>query len=327
MRTYTKKKELVNALNKKSLWERIVEELKRNYILYILSIPIIVYFVAFCYLPMFGLVVAFKNYSPAKGIFGSEWAAMGGFAHFINYFKSDMFFQTIKNTLVISFMNLAVSFPAPIIFALMLNEIKSTKYKKVIQTVTYLPHFISLVVICGMISRFFRTDGILTALITLFGGEKVNYMLEPGWYRGIYVGSEVWQGFGWGSIIYLSALSSIDQELYEAATLDGAGKWKQTLYVTLPGIAPTIIILFIMQMGRMLSVGYEKTLLLQTDQTINTARVISSYVYEVGLGAHRTVPNALSYSSAIGLFQAIVNIMFLCFANSISRKFTETSLF
>ncbi len=312
---------------KGSLRERVAAELKRNYILYILAVPIIVYFIAFCYLPMFGLVVAFKNYSPAKGIFGSSWAAMGGFAHFINYFKSEMFFQTIKNTLIISFMNLIFSFPAPIIFALMLNEIKSTKYKKLIQTVTYLPHFISLVVICGMISRFFRTDGILTSLITLFGGERLNYMLEPGWYRGIYVGSDIWQGFGWGSIIYLSALSSIDQELYEAAALDGAGKWKQTLYVTLPGIASTIIILFIMQMGKMLSVGYEKTLLLQTDQTINTARVISSYVYEVGLGAQRPVPNALSYSSAIGLFQAVVNIMFLCLANFISRKFSETSLF
>lgn len=325
MNACTKKN--IAALRKGSIREGIAAELKRNYILYILTIPIVVYFVAFCYLPMFGLVVAFKNYSPAKGIFGSDWAAMYGFAHFINYFKSDMFWQTMKNTLLISAMNLIFSFPAPIIFALMLNEIKSAKYKKLIQTITYLPHFISLVVICGMISRFFKTDGIITSIIVMFGGEKLNYMLEPSWYRGIYVGSEIWQSFGWGSIIYLSALSSIDQELYEAAFLDGAGKWKQTLHVTLPGIAPTIIILFIMQMGKMLSVGYEKTLLMQTDQTINTARVISSYVYEVGIGAQRPVPNALSYSSAIGLFQSVVNILFLCMANFISHKFSETSLF
>ena len=312
---------------KASLGARIKEELRRNYMLYLFSIPVIAYFIIFCYLPMFGLVIAFKNYVPVRGIWGSQWADMCGFYHFYNFLTSDLFLSVVKNTLVLNINILIWEFPIPIIFALMLNEIKNLKYKKVIQTVTYLPHFISLVVICGMVNRFFRSDGILTSLIVLFGGERMNYMIEPGWFRTIYIGSGIWQTVGWSSIIYVSALSSIDQELYEAAVIDGAGKWKQTIHITLPGIASTIIILLIMRIGRLLSVGYEKILLLQTPQTANVARVISSYVYEVGLGATIPVPNALSLSSAVGIFSSLVNILMLFLANTVSRKFSESSLF
>lgn len=312
---------------KQNLGTRIFEEVRRNWILYLMALPVVAYFVVFCYLPMFGLVIAFKNYVPVRGILGSPWADMHGFYHFYSFLTSDLFLSVFKNTLLINFYTLIFEFPVPIIFALMLNEIKNIKYKKVIQTVTYLPHFISLVVICGMVNRFFRSDGILTSLIVLLGGERTNYMIEPGCFRSIYIGSGIWQTVGWNSIIYVSALSSIDQELYEAAVIDGAGKWKQIVHITLPGIASTIIILLILRIGGLLSVGYEKILLLQTPQTANVARVISSYVYEVGLGATIPVPNALSLASSVGIFSSIVNILMLFIANTISKKFSATSLF
>lgn len=312
---------------KPGIGTRIKDEIRRNYILYLFAIPVIVYFFIFCYLPMFGLIISFKNYGPARGIMASEWADMYGFAHFYNFITNDLFFPIIKNTILINFYTILFEFPTPIIFALMLNEIKNLKYKKIIQTVTYLPYFISLVVICGMVNRFFRSDGVLTSLIVFFGGERINYMIEPSWFRTIYVGSDVWQYLGWNSIIYVSALSSIDQELYEAAVIDGAGKWKQTVHITLPGISSTIIILLIMRVGSLLSIGYEKTLLLQTAQTANVARVISSYVYEVGLGAEVIVPNALSISSAVGIMSSLVNIVLLVLANTVSKKFSESGLF
>lgn len=310
-----------------SFGAKLSDEMHRNWILYILAVPVIIYFVVFCYLPMFGLVIAFKNYVPAQGILGSPWAAMNGFYHFYNFLTSDMFLTVLKNTLRINIYSIVFGFPIPIIFALLINEIKSLRYKKAVQTITYLPHFISLVVICGMITRFFRSDGILTSLITLFGGERMNYMLEPGYFRPILIGSNIWQSFGWDSIIYVAALSSIDQSLYEAAVIDGAGRWKQTIHITLPSISSTIIILLIMRIGNLLSVGYEKILLLQTSQTAEAARVISSYVYEVGLGATIPVPNALSLSSAVGVFSSVVNIIMLFMANFVSKKFSETSLF
>ena len=312
---------------KASLGTRIKDELTRNYMLYLFAIPVVAYFIIFCYLPMFGLVIAFKNYVPVRGIWGSQWADMFGFYHFYSFLTSDLFLSVVKNTVLRNIYILIFEFPVPIIFALMLNEIKNLKYKKVIQTVTYLPHFISLVVICGMINRFFRSDGILTSLIVLLGGERMNYMIEPGWFNTIYIGSGIWQTVGWSSIIYVSALSSIDQELYEAAVIDGAGKWKQTIHITLPGISSTIIILLIMRIGKLFTSGYEKVLLLQTPQTANVARVISSYVYEVGLGATIPVPNALSLSTAVGIFSSIINILMLFLANTVSRKFSESSLF
>lgn len=317
------KEQSINAKKKPGLGARIGDELKRNYVLYIMAIPVVLYFVLFCYLPMFGLVIAFQDFKLAKGIFESPWADMHGFENFYRFFTSKLFWPVMKNTLLISFYEILFSFPAPIIFALMLNEIKNLKYKKLIQTVTYLPHFISMVVICSMIIRFFDEDGIITSFISLFTGARKNYMIEPGAFRAIFVGSGIWQGVGWSSIIYISALSSIDQELYEAAVIDGAGKWKQVVHITLPGITSTIVILLIMRMGQVLSVGYEKVILLQNSYTKSVSRVLSSYVYERGLGEG----NDISFSSAVGIFQSLVNILFLAITNTISKKVTDSGLF
>ena len=234
------------------------------------------------------------------------------------------------NTIRLNLLGLIFGFPAPIILALLINELKSKSYAKLTQTITYLPHFISLVVVCGMIKDFTLNTGLINNILTLLTGgawEAKTLLNSAEYFIPIYVISDIWQGVGWGSIIYISALSSIDQELYEAAVIDGAGKWRQVIHITLPGIASTIIILLIMRIGRLLSVGYEKVLLLQTPQTANVARVISSYVYEVGLGATIPVPNALSLSSAVGIFSSLVNILMLFLANTVSRKFSESSLF
>ena len=314
------KEQSINPPKKLGLGARIGDEIRHNFILYLMAIPVIVYFVLFNYLPMFGLVVAFQDYRPVRGILGSEFV---GFEHFIKFFTSPLFWPVIKNTVVISFYNILFSFPAPIIFALMLNEIKNTQFKRIVQTITYLPHFISAVVICSMVIRFLDQDGIITAFISLFTGERINYMLEADAFRTIFIASGIWQGLGWGSIIYISALAGIDQEIYEAAVIDGAGKWKQTIHITIPGILSTIIILFIMRMGQILSVSYEKILLLQNSYTEAISRVISVYVYERGIGDG----NDLSFASAVGLFTSFVNIAFLCISNRISKAVTDSGLF
>ena len=314
------KEHSINPPKKLSLGTRIKNEIQQHFILYLMAIPVIVYFVLFCYLPMFGLVVAFQDYRPALGILGSKFV---GFKHYIKFFTSPLFWPVIKNTVIISFYNILFSFPAPIIFALMLNEIKNTQFKRIVQTITYLPHFISAVVICSMIIRFLDQDGIITAFISLFTGERKNYMLEPGAFRTIFVASGVWQGLGWGSIIYISALSGIDQQLYEAAVIDGAGKWKQTIHITIPGILSTIVILFIMRLGQVLTVSYEKILLLQNSYTKSISRVISVYVYERGIGSG----NDMSFASAVGLFTSLVNISFLLISNKISKAVTDSGLF
>ena len=307
------------AVKKASLGTRAISELKRNRYLYLLAIPIIVYFILFCYLPMFGLVIAFKQYNVGQGIWASPWV---GLQYFKEYFSSVYFTRTLGNTLIISFSTILYGFPLPIIFALLLNELRSNKFKKVVQSCTYLPHFISMVVICGMITDFFSTDGIISKFIELLGGENKNYLADPRWFRTIFVATDVWQSFGWNSIIYLAALAGVDQELYEAATIDGAGRFKQLWHVTLPGIMPTIIIMLILRIGTVLSVGYEKIILLYSPGTYNVADVISSYVYRTGITGTR-----YSYSAAVGMFQSVVNVILLLIANKLSAKFSETSLF
>lgn len=309
-KTYTQKNKIGNSL---------IKEWQRNKYLYILSLPIIVYFIMFKYVPMFGLTIAFKNFNVAKGLFESEWV---GLRYFKEFFTGIYFSRTFLNTIIISALNIVIGFPIPIIFALMLNEITNTKFKKVVQTASYLPHFISMVVICGMISDFFSTDGLMSVLISKLGGENISYIGEKDYFRAILVGTDIWQGFGWGSIIYISALSGIDEQLYEAASIDGAGKWKQLIHVTLPGIANTIIIMLILRLGQVLSVGYEKIILLYSPQTYEVADVISSYTYRMGI-----LNGKYSYSSAVGLFQSVVNLIFLVSANKLSSKYTETSLF
>ena len=309
------------AERKKIGWlEKTQKELVRNRYIYLLALPVIVYYILFHYLPMFGIVIAFKQFELGKGIMASRWV---GLKYFWEYFSSSNCWRTIRNTLLISSYNLIFSFPTPIIFALLLNEIKNIWFKKMVQTITYLPHFISLVVVCSMITDFLATDGVITKLLAALGGPKTNYLGMPEAFRTIYVVSGIWQSIGWNSIIYLAALAGINTELYEAATVDGAGRFRQLLSVTLPGIAPTIITMLILALGQVMSVGFEKIILLYGPATYETADVISSFVYRRGLGESAQY----SFSSAVGLFQSVVNLLLLLNANFLSKKFSGTNLF
>lgn len=267
---------------------------------------------------MYGAVIAFKDFKPGLGIIGSPWA---GIKYFKEFLGSYYFWRLVKNTFAISFYNLIFGFPAPIIFALLINEIANSTFKKTVQTVTYLPHFISTVIICGLIIDFTGSDGIINDLIVSLGGERSNLLTRPELFRTIYISSEIWTNLGWGSIIYLAALTNIDPSLYEAAIIDGANRWKQTIHITIPGIAPTIMILLILQIGSMMSVGWEKIILLYNPLTYETADVISSFVYRRGL-----INFDYSYSAAVGLFNSIVNFVLLISANTISKKVNDMSL-
>ena len=292
---------------------------KRNREVYFMLIPVILYYVIFKYAPMFGNVMAFQNFRVTRGFFESEWV---GFKHFKTFFEDVYFWRLVRNTIVISASTLAVNFPMAVIFALLLNEVRNLKFKKLVQTVTYMPHFISTVVICSMITSYITPTGLLNSIITALGFDKVPFLTDPKYFVGVYVISHVWQNMGWSSIIYISALSGIDTELYEAAKVDGAGRWKQTLHITIPGILPTMSIMLIMSIGSMMSVGYEKILLLYTPATYETADVISTYVYRQGI-----LGGSYSYSAAIGMFNSIVNFSLLTFANWFSKKAQGSGLF
>ncbi|HML45437.1 MAG TPA: ABC transporter permease subunit, partial [Clostridia bacterium] len=245
-----------------------------------MAVPMILYYGVFHYGTMYGAVIAFKNFSPARGILGSSWV---GFKHFRGFFDSIYCYRIIRNTLMISVGTLAVGFPAPILLALLFNELRGNRFKRTAQTISYLPHFISLIVVCGMIVDFTSSEGVINDIIAFFGGNRVTMLLHEGYFRPIYILSDVWQGVGWGSIIYLSALTGIDPALYEAATIDGAKRLRRIWHITLPGISPTIVILFILRVGRMMDVGFEKIILLYNPTIYETADVISSYVYRKGL--------------------------------------------
>lgn len=300
------------------LKKKIRADWVRNRSLYVLVLPVLVFYLLFNYKPMYGAVIAFMDYVPRLGIAGSEWV---GLANFKRFFSDIYFGRLIRNTLLLSFYDIIFGFPAPIILALMLNEIHNKFFKNVAQTVTYLPHFISMIVVCGMLTDFSLSTGLFNDIVSFFGGTRHPFLQDPKLYRTIYIASGIWQQVGWGTIIYLSALSGVDSQLYEAAEIDGANKWKQMLHVTLPGIAPTIIIMLILKIGKLMSMGYEKTLLLYNPATFETADIIASYVYRVGL-----IDQDWSYSTAIGLFNSVVNLIFLIAANKLSRKFSETSL-
>lgn len=304
---------------KRSLMQRAGAELRANKNLYILALPVLIYYILFYYLPMGGIVIAFKQYQLGSSIFAGDWV---GLKYFKEFFSGLYFTRTLRNTLLISLYDLVLGFPAPIIFALLLNELRNKLFKKSVQLITYLPHFISLVVVCGMITDFFSSDGVLTNLFAAFGAEKMNYIGDARFFRSIYVGTNIWQGVGWGSIIYLAALAGVDQELYEAAVIDGAGRMRQFWHVTLPGIMTTIIVMLILRLGQIMSVGYEKIILLYNSGTYETADVISSYVYRMGLGESR-----YSFSTAVGLFQSVINLVLLLGANLFSKKISGTSLF
>jgi putative aldouronate transport system permease protein len=294
------------------------KDFAKNKELYLLVVPVILFYILFHYKPIYGALIAFKEYSPVKGVMGSPWV---GLKHFKDFLGSYYFVRILKNTVVISFTTLLFGFPAPIILALLMNEIRSKVFGRWVQTISYLPHFISLVVICGMIKDFTTDTGVLSYVVKFFGGEGFNMLNVPKLFVPIYVGSGIWQEIGFGSIVYLAALAGIDQEQYEAAALDGAGRWRQTLHVTIPGILPTIVVLFILRIGNMLNVGFEKVILLYNPVVYETADVISSFVYRKGLQEF-----SFSFSSAVGLFNSVINFILVVSANWISRKVNETSL-
>ena len=302
---------------RKYTWQNHKKDMRRNWALYLVVLPVIAYFFVFHYMPMYGALIAFQDYRPSRG-FGVDWV---GFKHFSRFFKNPFLYRLIRNTLMINVLELVFGFPAPIVLALILNEMKNSKFKTLAQTAMYLPNFISSVIICGLIVNFCLTDGLFNDIIVALGGKRVSLLQTTKYYRGIYVGSGIWQTVGWGTIIYVAALAGVDHELYDAASVDGAGKWKQTIHVTIPGIAPTVITMLILRMGSMLSVGHERTMLLYNEAIYEVSDVISTYVYRQGM-----VSNQYSYSTAVNMFSQAVNIILLFTANKISRKVSETSL-
>lgn len=294
-------------------------DVTRNWALYLMILPVTVYFIIFCYWPMYGVQIAFKDYNAAKGITGSSWT---GFRHFQRFFNSYHFWPLIKNTVSLSLYTLVASFPAPIILSLLINEVTNSKFKRTVQTVTYAPHFLSTVVLAGMLTTFLSPQtGIINHLIEALGGERIYFMGEPAWFKHIYVWSGVWQHTGWNAIIYLAALTSISPELHEAAIIDGANKLQRIWHVNIPGILPTAIILLILNLGQVMNVGFEKVFLLQNDLNMKASDVISTYVYRTGLlGAQ------YSFSTAVGLFNSIINFTLIVIVNNISRKVTEVGL-
>lgn len=301
------------------LIKKLFSDVKHNYALYLMVLPVVLYYVFFHYLPMAGLVMAFEDFKPKLGLWKSPFV---GLANFRDFFSSIYFGRTVTNTLAISGLELLISFPATILFALLLNEIGSKRFKRTVQTVSYMPHFISMVVVAGLILDFCGSRGLVAQIVSLFTKETQNLLGKPEYWRPVYIVSGLWKELGFGSIIYLAALSGVDQQLYEAAAIDGANRLKQTFHVTLPGIAPTIIIMLILKIGQIMSVGYEKTILLYNPQVYETADIISSYVYRKGL-----LEFNYGYSTAVGMFNSVINLILLVVTNHISRKVTETSLF
>ena len=303
---------------KNSLPNRAIKAVKRDRWLFLIMLLPTVYYVMFCYYPMFGILVAFKNYMPKEGTWGSPWY---GLRYMRMIFDDAYFWRVFANTITLNLTNLFISFPAPIIFALLLNEVGSMAYKKTVQTITYLPHFLSVVVIVGMINDMFNSTGIVNTILKGIGAEQQAFLTAAGWFRPLYIGSNVWTNIGWDSIIYLAALSGVDMQLYEAARIDGAGRWKQTLHVTMPGILPTIVIMLILAMGRIMNVSFQKIWLMMNGGNQQVADVISTYVYQRGI-----VKADFSYATGVNLFQSLISLMFVTVTNAISRRATETSL-
>lgn len=303
----------------KILQSRAVKSIRKNWELYLILLPVVLYFIIFQYWPMYGVQIAFRNFQATLGITGSPWV---GIRHFTRLFNSYYFNRLIINTLAISVYQLVVGFPIPILLALMMNEVKNNKFKKAVQLVTYAPHFLSIVVVVGMMNLFLSPQhGIVNEIIKLFGGEAVFFIARPEWFRSLYVWSGVWQNTGWESIIYMAAIVGIDPELYEASVVDGAGKFQRIWNITIPCLLPTAIILFILNTGRIMSVGFEKVFLMQNNLNKDVSDVISTYIYQNGvLGAQ------YSFSAAVGLFNSVINFALLLIVNAISGRVSKTSL-
>ncbi|GAF15688.1 ABC-type polysaccharide transport system, permease component [Bacillus sp. JCM 19046] len=292
--------------------------IRRNWDLYLLVLPVIVYFLIFKYYPMYGVQIAFKDFIAIEGIWGSPWV---GFEHFTRFFNSFYFDRLLTNTIGLSLYNLAIGFPIPIILALLINEIRLKKAKSFVQTVTYAPHFLSTVVVVGMLFLLLSPSGIMNQFLGLFGLSEISFMTEPEWFKTTYVFSGVWQQMGWSSIIYLAALAGIDPQLHEAAKIDGASRLKRIWHVNLPGIRSTIIILLILQTGSIVSVGFEKVFLMQNQLNMEASDVIATHIYRTGIAGAQ-----YSYSAAIGLFESVINFFLLILVNYTAKKTSQTSL-
>ncbi|MBD2848534.1 sugar ABC transporter permease [Paenibacillus sp. IB182496] len=282
-------------------------------------IPGLLYYLIYKYVPMYGVIIAFQKYSLGKGIMGSAWV---GLEHFRNFFTTHNAWLLIRNTLLLNAYELLIVFPAPIVLALLLNELRHVLFKRLVQTVSYLPHFISTVVIAGMLVNFLSpSTGIVNHLLMRFGIEPIFFMAEPQWFRTIYIGSELWQKVGWESILYLAAISGINPALYEAAKIDGAGRWQQVQHITLQGMIPVMVVLFMIKIGNIMEIGVQKVILLYNPLIYETADVINSFVYRRGL-----IQADFSFATAVGLFQSVIGLVLVVFFNRMAKKYTETSL-
>lgn len=303
-----------------NIFRRLRIDVKKNWILYVMILPVIAYFAIFHYAPMYEILLAFKDFKPKLGIMGSPWV---GLDHFIRFFSSYNFGNLIRNTLTLSLYSLLVCFPLPILFAVMLNYLRNRFLKKTVQMVSYAPHFISTVVLCSMITIFCNVDtGVFNMLRQLVGLEAVDFLAKPEWFKHLYVWSGAWQSIGWSAIIYIAALSGVDYQMHEAAIIDGASKLQRIIHVDLPSIKSTIVMMLILRFGSVMNLGFEKVFLLQNDLNKSAASTISTYVYEVGL-----LKSNYGYSTAINLFNTVINVLLLVSANKISKKVAGESMF
>lgn len=310
---------MIGVRKRVSYFRRLGQDMTKNWILYVMILPVIAYVFIFCYVPMYGVTLAFKYYKIKDGILGSQWV---GFEYFIRFTRSYSFWHLIKNTLGISVYSLLVGFPMPILFALLLNYLRSARLKKTVQLVSYAPYFISVVVMCGIIKLFFADDGPLNTLSVLLGGRTVNYLTSPAIYKSLYVWTGIWQGMGWSAIIYISALSGVDYEMHEAAIVDGATKLGRIIHIDLPAIKPTIIMLLIMNVGGLMGVGFDKAYLLQNELNLSSSEILATYIYKMGL-----IKSDYSLSTAAGLFNTVINLFLIVSANTICKKLADESLF
>ncbi|HIR58120.1 MAG TPA: sugar ABC transporter permease [Candidatus Gallacutalibacter pullicola] len=303
-----------------SVANKKLKKMWRDRYMYLILIPVIAYYLIFCYAPMYGVTIAFKDYNMFKGVFGSEWV---GLANFERIFSTSDFYMVLRNTLMLNLLQLLFSFPGPIILALLLNELRSVKFKRVVQTIVYLPHFLSWVVVATLlIPMLSPSTGVINHLITRLGGESIYFMSDPGWWIFIYVAAGVWKSIGWGAIVYLAALAGVDPSLYEAAIIDGANKWQQCIHITIPSIIPTIMVLLILNVGQIMSIGFDQPFLLGNSSVTEVSEVISTYVYRLGLESAD-----ISRSTAIGLFQSLVNFVILLITNTVSKKLTGSGIY
>lgn len=305
--------------HQQSYLRRLGRNMMEHTLLYLMFLPVVVYYIVFHYAPMYGVVIAFQDYKPMRGIAGSAFV---GLKHFRTFINGPFFWRLVRNTLSINIGMLLFAFPMPIVFALLLNEVRSVRFRKVVQTVTYMPHFVSSVVVCGLMLIFCRSDGILTLGLSALGiVEKTNLLTVKQYFQPLYILMNIWQELGWDSIIYFAALTAIDATLYEAATVDGAGRWRRMWHITIPGILPTIVMLLILRIGNLMSLGWDRIYLLQSEIVYETSDVISTYVYRTGL-----VQTQYSYATAVGLMNSVVNVILLFSANMFARRVSENSL-